>query len=205
MFFPDSRPSTQPPQPPIGQAKKTIAGRKTPPSKKSASKTSPRKAAENKAAAKTARDAVAEKDAVQKKRGKPPKQAPTLADVTNEKDSAATHAYSITNNNCARARQAAAAAKAAEEAEAEKARAAQIAKGWMPGREEGTVVLLRARKPRAHPDGTLPPRVGEVAARRLDACEKALLERAAAEKRKAAAAPSSSKAPSRKKWVSCFG
>ncbi|KAJ7300677.1 hypothetical protein DFH08DRAFT_997845 [Mycena albidolilacea] len=202
MFFLDSRPSTQPLQPPVGQAKKTIVGRKAPPSKKSASKTIPRKAAENEVAAKTARDAAAEKDAVQKKRGKPLKQAPTLADVTNEKDSAATHAYSITNNNRTRARQAAAAAKAAEEAEAEKACAAQIAKGWMPGREEGTVVLLRARKPRAHPDGTLPPRVVEVAARRLDACEKALLERAAAEKRKAAAAPSSSKAPSRKKFLS---
>jgi hypothetical protein len=123
----------------------------------------------------------------------------------NEEDSAATYAYSITNNNHARARQATTVAKAAEDAEVKKARAAQIAKGWIPGRKEGTVVLLCARKPQAHPDSTLPPRVGEVAAHWLDTCEKALLEQAAAEKRKAAAAPSSSKAPSRKKWVSSFG
>ncbi|KAJ7801998.1 hypothetical protein B0H14DRAFT_2614767 [Mycena olivaceomarginata] len=185
MVFPDSQPFTQPP---VDQVKKTKPGRKTPVSKKSASKTSPGKAADNEAAAKAAQNVAVAQDVVQKKRGRLPKQAPPLADVTNEG-----------------ARQAAAQAKAAEKAEAEKARAAQMAKGWMPGPVEGSVVLLRARKPRAHPDSTLPPRVGEVAARRLDACEKALLERASAEKRKAAAAPSSSKAPSSKKWVSPFG
>ncbi|KAJ7797371.1 hypothetical protein B0H14DRAFT_3493782 [Mycena olivaceomarginata] len=155
--------------------------------------------AENEAAAKAAQEVTAAKRAGQKQRGRPPKQALPLADVTNNEASGAGPTYSITNNNRARARQAAADAQAAEKEEAKKAHAAQIAKGWMPGSVEGTVVLLRARKPQAHPDGTLPPRVGEVAARRLDACEKALLERAAAAKRKAAAAPSSSKAPSRKK------
>ncbi|KAJ7353248.1 hypothetical protein DFH08DRAFT_804823 [Mycena albidolilacea] len=174
MVFPDSRPFTQPP---VDQVKKTKPGHKTPASKKSASKTSPGKAADNEAAAKAAQNVVVAQDIVQKKRGRLP---------------------NITNNNRGRARQAAAQAKAAEKAEVEKARAAQMAKGWMPGPVEGSVVLLRVRKPRAHPDSTLPPRVGEVAARRLDACEKALLERASAEKRKAAAAPSSSKAPSSK-------
>jgi hypothetical protein len=202
MIFPESRPFTRPP---VDQVKKTKPGRKTPASKKSASKTSPGKAADNEAAAKAAQNVAVAQDIVQKKRGRLPKQAPPLADVTNEGSSDATPTYSITNNNRGRARQAAAQAKAAEKAEAEKARAAQMAKGWMPGPVEGLVVLLRARKPRAHPDGTLPPRVSEVAARRLDACEKALLERASAEKRKAAAAPSSSKAPSSKKWVSPFG
>ncbi|KAF8189222.1 hypothetical protein K438DRAFT_1971867 [Mycena galopus ATCC 62051] len=192
MFFPLSRPFTQPP---VDQMEKPKPARKTPPSKKSASKTSHGKAAKKKVIVKAAQDVAVAKD-VAKKHGRPLKQAPPLADVTNDEASEATPAYTITNNNRARARQAVAEAKAAE---AEKARAAQMEKGWMPGLEEGTVVILRARKPRAHPDGTLPPRVGQVAAARLDASEKALLERASASKRKAAAAPSSAKAPPKKK------
>ncbi|KAJ7936311.1 hypothetical protein B0H13DRAFT_1853671 [Mycena leptocephala] len=139
------------------------------------------------------------KDVPKKKRGRAAKQAPPLANVTNDNASEASSISTITNNNRTRARQAAAEAKAAENAETEKARAAQMAKGWMPGLEEGTVVILGARKPRAHPDGTLPPRVGQASAARLHASEKALLEHASALKRKAAAAPSSAKPPGQKK------
>ncbi|KAJ7799061.1 hypothetical protein B0H14DRAFT_2617412 [Mycena olivaceomarginata] len=175
MVFPDSRPFTQPP---VDQVKKTKPGRKTPASKKSASKTSPGKAADNEAAAKAAQNVAVAQDVVQKKRGRLPKQAPPLADVTNEGSSDATPTYSITNNNRGRARQAAAQAKACGEGRG--------GEGTCSADGEGL-------------DAGAGGRIGgEVAARRLDACEKALLERASAEKRKAAAAPSSSKAPSSK-------
>ncbi|KAJ7257591.1 hypothetical protein B0H12DRAFT_1232612 [Mycena haematopus] len=101
---------------------------------------------------------------------------------------AAVPIYSITNNNCAGAKRAAAQAKAAELKKAEDARMAQREKGWEPGLVEGSVVIHRTRRPALNPDGTVRERVVKgTAAPRLDASEKALLGRAkTGEKRKAA-------------------
>ncbi|KAF7347983.1 hypothetical protein MSAN_01750400 [Mycena sanguinolenta] len=169
-------------------------------------------ATSNKATAKIGRGKVVEKEVaareaqdVRKKRGRPSKadkaaaQA-ALADVTNDPDTPPAPIYTISNNNRAAAQRAAKEAMAEEQKAADDARVAQRAKGWEPGPVEGTVILLRNRKPRVHADGSLPQRVVKgTRAPRLDQSERVLLARAQSEKRKATAAPSSSKEPAKKK------
>ncbi|KAJ7897597.1 hypothetical protein B0H14DRAFT_3424957 [Mycena olivaceomarginata] len=74
------------------------------------------------------------------------------------------------------ARAAAAQAKAAERKAAAEALAAQRAKGWMHS-ADGSVVLLRARKPARNPDGSARDCKG-IRAPQLDETEKAMLARA---------------------------
>jgi hypothetical protein len=107
-----------------------------------------------------------------------------------------THVYSTTNNNRTRAQQAAAAEEAG-------AHVKKMAKGWVEATVEGaTVVTLlppkRARRPAILPDGSrLQPKTTTP---KLDASEKVLLARAAAnsKKRKATTAEPKASAPTKK-------
>jgi hypothetical protein len=179
----------------------------------------------------TARTAVKETAAVlaakvaavggSKKRGRPLKEP--LPDITNAMVDAATastsetaaaaaavdppvptHVYSSTNNNRARAQQAAAEAEAMKATEEAGARAKKLAKGWVEATVDGaTVVTLlpakRARKPAMLPDGSrLQPKTTKP---KLDASEKALLARAAANPKKRKATTSAD--ATAKRFVHC--
>ncbi|KAJ6453902.1 hypothetical protein C8R45DRAFT_1112167 [Mycena sanguinolenta] len=202
---PGSRPLARPIDEPIAKTAEKAAAKP----RKGTSKTGRGKVAQKEAAAKEALGAALATKNVQKKRGRPSKAANTaaeaLTDITNDSvpDKPAVPIYTISNNNRAAAQQAAMAAEVAEKKAADDARAAQRAKGWELGPVERTVVLLRKRKPRLNPDGSLPDRVVKNVRppRQLDACEKALLARTpeSGVKRKAVDAPSSTKIPSTKK------
>lgn len=172
--------------------------------KKGAGKaTSVAQAGKKEEAAKQAQAAAAATEGVKKRRGRPPKTTtmPTLANVTNAASVAATlaltdeemeqtgpiHLCTVVGNNRAEARRAAAREKAAQDQAAEDVRAAEMARGWQLGKEEGTVIFTRVRKPRVLPDGTVAQPLVKKRAPQLDASEKALLARTAG-KRKAAPA-----------------
>jgi hypothetical protein len=119
---------------------------------------------------------------------------------------------SITNNNGARARQAAVAEKAAAEKAEAGARTAQAAKGWTERTMNGATVVTflpskRSRKAAKLPDGSDVLRAGTKAMQTPDASEMALLARAAGKKATAKPAKTAVKrkaaetqaAPSRKK------
>ncbi|KAJ7801816.1 hypothetical protein B0H14DRAFT_2614938 [Mycena olivaceomarginata] len=117
-----------------------------------------------------------------KRRGHPPKAAAALADTTNhtveegsDGQGVLVHCHGVGDNRKA-ARAAAAQAKAAERNAAAEMLAAQRAKGWMHG-PDGSVVLLRARKPARNPDGSARECKG-IRAPQLDETEKAMLARA---------------------------
>ncbi|KAF7346299.1 hypothetical protein MSAN_01857300 [Mycena sanguinolenta] len=204
LFIPESRPALRPPtDESVKKTRKPTAARKT------ASKTNGSKRVAKQVAAEQAHGVAVASQAI-KKRGRPSKaekaamEAAALVDVTNQAISSNTlpvPIYTTTNNNRAAAKRAAEEAKAAERKAADDARAAQREKGWEPGPVEGTVILLRGRKPRLHADGSLPQRVVKgTRAPQLDKSEKALLPRVqSGGKRKAIAAPASSKEPSKKK------
>ncbi|KAJ6464565.1 hypothetical protein C8R45DRAFT_940051 [Mycena sanguinolenta] len=204
IFVPESRPHIRP----LVDKPSPSKTAKVPPKK--ASRTGRGKGAKKEASAAKAAQAALMTEGEKKKRARPSKadKAATataataaLEDVTN-KPGPETPIYTMTNNNRAGARQAAQEAKEAEEKEAAIARAAQRAKGWELGREEGTVVFLRTRKPRLNPDGSLPDRVykGVCAPPQLDPSEKALLAHVrSGGKRKAVDAPSSSQESKTKK------
>jgi hypothetical protein len=177
------------------------------------------------AAAAAAKHSAVVEGVEKKKRGRPRKQP--LNDITNEvvatsvppvnspsttdpaSTSTPTHIHSITNNNRARALQAAAAEEAAKAKEAADEAAKQAAKGWFERTVNGaTVVTLvqpatRSRKPTRLADGSVPQR--EVKGTRakksapLDPVEKALLTRTTkGNKRKRAATTT---APAKKQYV----
>jgi hypothetical protein len=94
---------------------------------------------------------------------------------------------SITNNNGARTRQAAAAEKAAAEKAEAGARAAQAAKGWTERTMNSATVVTflpskQSRKAAKLPDGSDVPHAGTNAMQTPDASEVALLARAAGKK-----------------------
>ncbi|KAF8163884.1 hypothetical protein K438DRAFT_1775791 [Mycena galopus ATCC 62051] len=132
---------------------------------------------------------------VKKRRGRPPKaKEPAVVDDALQEVTNAPTAETGTivlctkvGNNRAEARRAALQEKAEEAKAAEDARKAQLARGWLPGLVEGSVVILgpRVPKPTRNCEGTefVCPKVNtHVRAPQLDASEKALLARAAAAK-----------------------
>ncbi|KAJ7821740.1 hypothetical protein B0H14DRAFT_3471260 [Mycena olivaceomarginata] len=132
----------------------------------------------------TAAQASAAVAAPAKRRGRPPKAATALADATNVTNTAeggsdgqgvVVYCHGVGDNRKA-ARAAAAQAKAAERKAAAEALAAQCAKGWMHS-PDGSVVLLRARKPACNPNGSARDCKG-IHAPQLDETEKAMLARA---------------------------
>ncbi|KAJ7836542.1 hypothetical protein B0H14DRAFT_2793731 [Mycena olivaceomarginata] len=117
-----------------------------------------------------------------KRKGRPPKAAAAvLTDTTNtqggesEEQGVVVYCHGVGDNRKA-AKAAAAQAKAAERKVAADALAAQRAKGWIHG-PDGSVVLLRARKPARNPDGSARDCKG-TRAPQLDETEKAMLARA---------------------------
>ncbi|KAJ7808719.1 hypothetical protein B0H14DRAFT_2608616 [Mycena olivaceomarginata] len=189
LVLPGSRPTINHASPP-----KRVPARKAPAKKASTART----AVKETAAVLAAKVAVV---GGPRKRGKSQKEP--LPNITNSivnaataapapaapVDSPPTHVYSTTNNNRARVQQAA----AAEEA---RARVKKMAKGWVEATVEGATVC--ACRPAILPDGSRPQ--PKTTTPKLDASEKALLARAAAnsKKRKATTAEPKVSAPTKK-------
>jgi hypothetical protein len=198
-----------------------------PPPKKAPARKAPAKkpSTAQTAVKKTAAVSAAKVAAVRspKQRGRPRKES--LPDITNTMVDAASastsetaaaagdppippHVYSSSNNNRARAQQAAAEAEAVKAAEEAGVRSKKLAKGWVEATVDGaTVVTLlpakRVRKPAMLPDGSrLQPKTTEP---KLDASEKALLARAAAnsKKRKTSTTAEPNACATAKKFVHC--
>ncbi|KAJ6452167.1 hypothetical protein C8R47DRAFT_1083816 [Mycena vitilis] len=198
---PQSRPQGNPvPQAKAAKGAAKGAKAKAPAKKKVAMA----KADEREAAAGTAEKTAAVAEVVKRPRGRPRKSP--MADTTNAPaaDAQATaepvYVTSITNNNRARALQAAREDKAREEKEAAEAVARQAAKGWIETTQGGgptTVVFTRSRrqpKPITFADGTVTvPKVNK-----NKATEDALIARMEGAKKTAAKKPAAKKTEAKK-------
>ncbi|KAJ6534409.1 hypothetical protein B0H19DRAFT_1272123 [Mycena capillaripes] len=192
IMVPGSRPATKPMKAPAGKKSVSVA-----------------QARKKESVAANAKKAAVVAQGVKKPRGRPQKVATVTPDapipltdttnalapippVTDASNVPApippVYTSSITNNNRARALQAAAAEKAVEAKKVAEAKAAQAAKGWIEttASDGSTVVVLtRACKQPTFTDGSLPQRqVKQTRGPKLSATEAALLARMEPEKGK---------------------